>query len=78
MRTDHFCALLGPVWPVAGFPDRPVSRLQVEARSSALRQELQQRHLGQLFNGWASYAAAMQADLEPDSPFRSPRSGQAC
>ena len=50
----------------------------MEARGHILRQELQQRHLSQLFNGWAAYAAAMQADLEPDSPFRSPRSGQAC
>ena len=60
--------------PVSGPHDKDV---QVEERGHALRQELQQRHLSRLFNGWASYAAAMQADLEPDSPFRSPRSGQA-
>lgn len=35
-------------------------------------------HLQDMFSTWAAYTAAMKADVQPDSPFMSPRSSKVC
>ncbi len=34
--------------------------------------------LQDMFSTWAAYSAAMKADVQPDSPFMSPRSSKVC
>ena len=49
---------------------------QKEERAGLMRADLRQRRLARLFDGWAAYAAAMQAEPHPGEAFGSPRSGQ--
>lgn len=50
----------------------------LSAKSDVALLHSQRRMLQDIFSTWAAYTAAMKADVQPDSPFLSPRNSKVC